>query len=71
MEGIVREAYYDFMIENDLDDCSETIEMFLAAMYYEIQDNLELNEFNVPNELEGIQAQDYVEDKIRNILKNG
>ena len=39
LESIIREAYYDYMIENDFDDCSETIEMFLTAMYYEIAAN--------------------------------
>lgn len=73
MESIIREAYYDFMIENNFDDCSETIEMFLAAMYYEIQDDLEnlYDEFHIPSELEGIQAHYFVEDTIRNVLKNG
>ena len=73
LESIVREAYYDYMIENNLDDCSETIEMFLAAMYYEIQDDLEnlYDEFHIPSELEGIQAHYFIEDKIRDILKEG
>ena len=58
---------------NNLDDCSETIELFLAAMYYEIQDDLEnlYDEFHIPSELEGIQAHYFIEDKIRNILKEG
>lgn len=71
LESTIRECYYDYLIENDLEDNEETINLFLSFMYYEIQDNLEelFGDFNIPKELEGIEAQNYVEDIIRQIVK--
>lgn len=71
LKGLILETYYDFMIENNLEDNEETINLFLSFMYYEIRDNLEelYEEFNIPKELEGIEAQNYVEDIIKKIIK--
>lgn len=71
LESIVRETYFDYIIENNLEDNDETIEMFLAFMYYEIRDNLEdlYEEFSIPKDLEGIDAQNYVENIIKKIIK--
>lgn len=69
MEELIREAYYDYLIENDLEDNQESINMFISYMYYEIQDNLGLDEFYIPSDLEGLQAQIYIEQMIEGILK--
>ena len=69
MEDLVREGYYDFLIENNLEDNQENINHYIAGIYYDIQDNIDNLSFNVPSDLDGLQTQIYIEQMIENILK--
>ena len=71
MQEIIKQAYSDFISENNLEDNGAAIDLFITSMYYEILDNLEIEceNFCVPKELEGIQAQEYIEGEIRKIIQ--
>lgn len=69
-EDDTREMYYDYMIENNLEDTFETIEDFLAAYYYDIMDYLDelCESFDVEKAEDVTETRKRVETKIRNIL---
>ena len=71
MEDLIREAYYDYLIENNLEDNQQSVDLYIASIYYDIQDNLELDEFYIPNDLDTLGTQLYIEGEIERIIKGG
>ena len=70
MKEYIVKNYKEFLKENKLKNTSENIDLYISAIYYDLLDNLELEcrEFGIPTELEGIEAQNYIEEQIKNIL---
>lgn len=70
-EAILK-SYKDFLKEKDLEDSFTSLKLYLSYIFYDIQDNLdiEIEEFNVPQYLEGSAIQEDIEGKIINIIKN-
>ena len=62
--------YTFWRVEQELDHCKETIETYISGLFYEIQDNLELERenFQVPKELTDESAIKYIEGEIEKIL---
>lgn len=69
-EAILK-SYKDFLKEKDLEDSFTSLKLYLSYIFYDIQDNLdiEIEEFNVPQHLEGSAIQENIEGKIINIIK--
>ena len=66
--------YLEWLEENGLGNTDENIDNFITAIYYETVDNLELFE-SIYKEMQDM-AQfgdkiEFIEDKIRDILKEG
>ena len=66
--------YLEWLEENGLENTDENIDNFITAIYYETVDNLELFE-SIYKEMQDM-AQfgdkiEFIEDKIRDILKEG
>lgn len=67
----ILKSYKDFLKEKDLEDSFTSLKLYLSYIFYDIQDNLdiEIEEFNVPQYLEGSAIQEDIEGKIINIIK--
>lgn len=64
-------SYNDFLREKGLEDSFESLELYTSYIFYDIQDNLniECEEFSVPEDLEGIAAQKYIEGEIIKLIE--
>lgn len=70
MEDLIRDAYYDYLIENNLEDAQKSIDLFITSIYYDIQDNMDLlNGLDIPNDLDELGTQLYIEHEIERIVK--
>lgn len=70
MEEYVIENYYEFLEENDLKNTEVSIDEYISGLYYDLLDNLELERenFGVPKDLSRYAAEEYIEEKIKEIL---
>ena len=71
LEETILNDYYSFLKEKELENSFESLQLYLSVVFYAIQDNLELacEEFCVPKDLEGIEAQKYIEGEIAKIIQ--
>lgn len=72
MEEYVIKDYQEFLEEEELEHNEETLNLYIGSLTYELKDNLELEceNFCVPKDLEGIEAQRYIEEEIEKIIIN-
>lgn len=72
MEEYVIKDYQEFLEEKELEHNEETLSLYISYGTYDLKDNLELEceNFCVPKDLEGIEAQRYIEDEIEKIIIN-
>lgn len=70
--ALTLESYKEFLQENNLSHNKDNIEDYISFIYWDLRDELEsaCEDFHVPKDLEGIQAQEYIEQQIRAILLN-
>lgn len=70
MEDFIIKKYYDFLEEKGLKNTKENVDLYISAIYYDILDDLDIEcgNFGVPKDLEGFEAQKYIEEQIENIL---
>lgn len=71
MEDYVIKDYQEFLEEKELEHSEETLNLYIGYGTYELKDNLELEceNFCVPKDLEGIEAQHYIEGEIEKIIR--
>lgn len=69
-DDLVIKDYREFLEENGIENTAENIDLYISGLYYDIMDNLalEYGEFGVPKELQGYEAEEYIEEKIKEIL---
>lgn len=69
-DDLVIKDYREFLEENGLENTTENIDLYITGLYYDIMDNLalEYGELEVPKELQGYEAEEYIEEKIKEIL---
>lgn len=72
MEEYVIKDYQEFLEEKELEHNEETLSLYISYGTYELKDDLELEceNFCVPKDLEGIEAQRYIEGEIEKIIIN-
>lgn len=70
MKEYMIKDYKKFLKEKELKNTIESIDLYIAAIYYELLDNLDIEckNFGIPKDLEGFEAQKYIEEQIENIL---
>ena len=69
-ETLVLKDYKRFLEDQELPNNSDSINTYISGLYWDLIDDLENNckTFNIPKELDGIQAIHCIEQQIKAIL---
>lgn len=69
-DDLVIKDYRKFLEENGLENTEISIDEYISGLYYDLLDNLELERenFGVPKDLSRYAAEEYIEEKIKEIL---